>query len=99
LYRRLQKRADVTAEGVQSLRPKDQDAQAFYEIAHKAQVSYPIKLRLCYVEFPLGHNDVTVVPWWLDDDRGVGAVVVAMLVRAFAGHQMIRPRRSTTFTK
>jgi hypothetical protein len=60
------------------------------------------KLRLCYMwNFHLGHNDVTSSAWVAADgpDRGVGAVVVAMFVRAFAGHQMIRPWRSTTFTK
>jgi hypothetical protein len=60
--------------------PKDQDAQAFYEIARKARVSYPDKLRLCYMYFHLGHNDVTsgALGGCGRPDRGVGAVVVAM---------------------
>jgi hypothetical protein len=72
--------------------PKDQDAQAFYEMACQARASYPEQASsLIYVEFPaLGHNDVTssALGGCADGpDRGIGAVVVAMLVRAFAIHR------------
>jgi hypothetical protein len=72
--------------------PKDQDAQAFWEMACKARVSYPDQAAsLMYVEFPtLGHNDVTssALGGCADGpDRGVGAVVVAMLVRSWAIHR------------
>jgi hypothetical protein len=69
--------------------PKNQDAQAFWEIACKARASYPDQAAsLIYVEFPtLGHNDVTssALGGCADGpDRGVGADVVAMLVRSWS---------------
>lgn len=72
--------------------PKDQDALAFWEMACKARASYPDQAAsLIYVEFPtLGHNDVTSssLGGCADGpDRGVGAVVVATLVRAWAIHR------------
>jgi hypothetical protein len=54
--------------------PKNQDAQAFLEMACKARASYP------------DHNDVTssALGGCADGpDRGVGADVVAMLVRSW----------------
>jgi hypothetical protein len=72
--------------------PKEQDAHAFWEVACKARARYPDQAAsLIYVEFPtLGHNDVTssALGGCADGpDRGVGAVVVAMLVRAWAIHR------------
>jgi hypothetical protein len=72
--------------------PVNQDARAFWEMAYKARTNYPDQAAsLMYVEFPtLGHNDVTssALGGCADGpDRGVGAQVVAMLVRAWAIHR------------